>query len=182
MRSAIVASLILLTACAASRSETTPPTRSETIRIVGGSGTVAQMSTVNARAASVMTIPSSLDDVWKVLPAVYESLGIPITRVDATSHIIGNEGLKVRRRLGDAPLTRYLDCGSGQGGPNADTYEVHLAVLTEAREAAPGSTHVSTTIQATARPLTFSADPVRCASNGALETLIVKRIKEGLQQ
>src|SRR5690606_40865365 len=68
---------------------------------------------------------------------IYESLGIPITRVDATSHIIGNEGLKVRRRLGDAPLTRYLDCGSGQGGPNADTYEVHLAVLTEAREAAP---------------------------------------------
>ena len=46
----------------------------------------------------------------------------------------------------------------------------------------PGSTHVSTTVQATARPLTFSADPVRCASNGTLETLIVKRIKEGLQQ
>jgi hypothetical protein len=44
----------------------------------------------------------------------YDSLGIPLTVLDATTHTIGNEGLKARRRIGKtASFTGdYIKCGT----------------------------------------------------------------------
>jgi uncharacterized Zn-binding protein involved in type VI secretion len=42
-------------------------------------------------------------------------------------------------------------------------------------------TTVSTTIQATGRPVSFAGDPVRCTSTGTLEARIVEALKARAQ-
>jgi hypothetical protein len=127
------------------------------------------------------SIPFPVAQVWDALPVVYESLGIPVTRLDATKHVVGNPGFKRRRQLGSVSLARYLDCGRGQGGPSAETYEVHLTVLTEVQPAAPAAgTTVATLVDAMAKPVTFSGEYVRCSSSGALEARILNGPKARL--
>jgi hypothetical protein len=104
-----------------------------------------------------------------MLPAVYESLGIPVTDRDPAARTIGNTSYKVRRRLGDVPLSRYLDCGSTQGAPSADSYEILLSVNTRLQSATADSTTVSITVNAMGRPVFVSAEYVRCGSVGGLE-------------
>ena len=119
-------------------------------------------------------LTAPVDALWKVLPAVYDSLGIEITRRDPASHTLGNDGLRLRRRLGKVPLQRYLDCGSSQGGPNAESYDVHLTVRTRLQPGAAGHSRLSTTVQAQARPINFAGDWVRCTSKNQLEQRIAE--------
>jgi hypothetical protein len=142
----------------------------QTIRIPASSGGASTTLAVAATTtSSVKTVSASADRVWSVLPAVYESLGIPVTDRDPAARTIGNTSYKVRRRLGDVALSRYLDCGSTQGAPSADSYEILLSVSTRVRPGAPDSTAVSITVDAMGRPVFLSADYVRCGSMGGLE-------------
>lgn len=129
----------------------------------------------NAISAPVEIAP---EHAWKLLRAVYDSLGIPVGRVDAAARIVGNAGVRVRRRLGTVSLTQYLDCGSTQGGPNAETYEIHLVLTTQVQPGTGGNSVVSTTVDAMARPVTFSADFFPCTSKGRLETRIVDVLRK----
>jgi hypothetical protein len=115
------------------------------------------------------------DRVWAVMRAVYDSLGIPVASFDASTKTIGNTGLRLKRRLGEVALSKYINCGSTQGFPSADTYEVFLSVTTSVRPAASGpqATQISTTVDGQARPITFSGEPVRCSSLTTLEARIV---------
>lgn len=174
MRAIVALSMIALSGCASTGTAPARPDSQQTVRVVGAGGAVqfsASHPTLSARAA---TIPMPVEQVWRAMPAVYESLGIPVGRLDAESRVVGNPGIKLRRRLGSVPLTRYLNCGSTQGGPSAETYEVHLSMLTQAQPGAPGSTTVATTVEATARPVTLAGESVRCASTGALEARVVE--------
>jgi hypothetical protein len=116
--------------------------------------------------------------VWAVLPAVYDSLHIPRSQVDEATHVLGNTGLKLRRRLGTIPLSRLLECGSAQGGPSADTYEVFLSILTTVQPGTEaGTAFVATTIDAQARPVSFAGEYVRCGSKGELEQRVLNSLK-----
>lgn len=173
-----VLSIAAVNGCASSRSSDTPEpvvgTRIETVRV---SGVGAQQGTTMTTVASVMpgvaTVLSPIEEVWRVLPAIYDSLGIPVDRIEREKHILGNTGFKLRRRLGGVSLTRYLDCGDAQGGPSAETYEVHLSVLTELQPTASG-TAAATVVQATARPVTFVGEHTPCKSTGGLEKAVAK--------
>jgi hypothetical protein len=129
--------------------------------------------------ARVDTLWSGFDRTWKFMPAVFATLEIPIESYNSESGVIGNSGLKLYRRLGKIPLTRALDCGQTQIGPNADSYEVVLSVLTKVQRARgdTSNTTVATTIEAAARPIQFRGDPVRCSSKGLLEARIVEVLK-----
>jgi hypothetical protein len=136
-----------------------------------------RVTTGASEGPRIEVVPASIDRIWAVLPAVYDSLQIPVTDRDETEHRIGNQGLRVRGRLGGVPLTRYFNCGSSQGGPNAETYQLHISVLTFARAQGP-ATAMATTLQATARPVTLSGEAVQCSSTGALENRIVAMVRE----
>ncbi len=69
--------------------------------------------------AGVSVLASGIEKAWLVLPAVYDSLGIPRSKVDRASYTIGNLGMQVRRRLGNVRLSKYLDCGTTQQGLGA---------------------------------------------------------------
>jgi hypothetical protein len=135
----------------------------------------------NASDAKVSTLAYPVDQVWRVLPGVLDSLGIPITVSDAAKHLIGNEGLNLRRRLGNTNLDRFIDCGNTQGAPSATTYDVHLAVRTTVSADPAGST-LSTTVSAMAKPVSFSGDYVRCSSTGVLESRIADGVRTRLRR
>jgi hypothetical protein len=172
MRRLAVVSAVLLSACASSQQGTTsaPPPTEQTVHVATATGaTGSTMSMTQGDDPSQRTVAASAARVWDALPAVYQSLGLPITDRNVQSQSIGTTSFKVRRRLGDAPLSRYLDCGDTQGSPSANSYEVVLSVNTRLAPAAGDSTNVSTTVTAQARPVFVSGEYVNCGSTRALE-------------
>jgi hypothetical protein len=177
MRFALILSFTALSACASSSTIGTGRS-TETVR---GSVAGAGMSIVPSSSENVTKLASPLEQVWRVLPAVYESLGIPLTTIDQKSHTIGNEGFKTRKQLGTVALSKYIECGTTQIGPNADSYEVHISILTQLEPAADGTTKLTTTFEAASRPLAFAQEYARCSSKGVLEPKLVAAVTAKLQ-
>ena len=150
-----------------------------TVRVsndVGGRGT--QLTTTSNYAGLVDELPVAADSAWALMPAVYGELGINYNTLDQTRRVIGNDALRVRQRMGDMPLSRYLSCGSDNGRENANSYAVTMAVRTQvAAGTTPGTTTVVTTVRATARSLLFNSGDVECASTQQLEERIAKALK-----
>ena len=169
-------SAAVATGCASSSSNDPIPepatvTATRTVRVSQPQGVTA-ITLVSALSPGVAQVAAPLDTVWRVMPAVYDSLGIAIDRLDHGQHVIGNPSFKARRRVGGVPLTRYFDCGRAQGGPSAETYELTMTVLSELQSGTPGLTTATTTVRATARPVSFVGEGVACSSTGKLEERI----------
>ena len=161
--------LALLAACAGSNPSPISSAAPQTLSVQNaGSVTLSRNDGPNE-----LSVPLTVAQVWAVLPAVYDSLGIQLTTVDGRTHLIGNAGFKARQRLGSARLSKYFECGQTQIGPNADSYDMYLVVMTEVR-AAPngGGSTLVTTNEASAKPIAFSQDYSRCSSQGTLEPRI----------
>jgi hypothetical protein len=171
MRRFAAVSAVLLSACASSQQNTSaPPPTEQTIHVATATGaTGSTMSMTQGDDPSQRTVAATAARVWDALPAVYQTLGLPITDRNNQAQTIGTTSFKVRRRLGDAPLSRYLDCGDTQGSPSANSYEVVLSVNTRLVPAAGDSTTVATTVTAQARPVFVSGEYVNCGSTRALE-------------
>ena len=171
MRHPLPLILVALAACASGGSQGS--TRPETIRVVGGGGTSStSINVTTSTSVAVSRLSYPIDRVWRALPAAYDSLKIPLTTLDVSRHFIGNEGMRIRQKLGTVALSQYIDCGQAQIGPSADSYEVYLVVTTTARSLSPTETEISTTVESAARPITFSQEFSRCATKGAIEARI----------
>lgn len=180
--------LSALTACSGGGGvETTPAPAANptTVRVTGsgGSATAINLSMVDDGPGVLSrTVAGSVDDVFAALPAVYDSLGIPLTDRDASTHIVGNSGFNTRRRLGKTPLGRYFDCGSTQGAPSVDSYDIHLSVLSKVQPGpSAGLSTITTIVEVLGRPAAFSGEYVRCSTNGVLEQRIVDAVKARLR-
>jgi hypothetical protein len=167
-----------LTGCASrSATEKSPSSVTpSTIRMEGMGGTV-NLHTVSAIDANSLRLLQPIAKVWAIMPVVYDSLGLPVNKIDQAGYVIGAENQPVRRQLGKMPLSRYIDCGSMQGGPSADSYEVNLTLLTTLRPSESGTT-AFTVLQAMARPVSTRGDWRQCSSQGLLE----RRLAEALQK
>ena len=181
MRRAIVLSLAIL-GCSSSSPGVESGPAPETIRVVGSAnpaGAIAMgviATPASARSSSFFATPEA---VWAALPAAYESVGISLSMTDAATRTLGNAGFNVRRRLGSVPLVRYIDCGTTQGGPSAETYDVRLIVNSVVRPG-EGATSVATTVEAMGKPVAFSGEYIRCSSTGVLESRIADAVKARL--
>jgi hypothetical protein len=127
------------------------------------------LATHSAPVAGVSLLWIPIEAVWQDLPAVYDSVGIPRTTIDPATHTIGNLGMQIRRQLGKVRLSKYLDCGSAQQGPSADSYDVHLKVTTQLLAEPSGHTRVTTVVDGMAKPVLLSGEYTRCASTGEIE-------------
>lgn len=169
MRRLAAVSLVLLSACASSKGPSVASMPDQTLRIptsnASGGSTIVIAQT---ESPSQRTVAAPVARIWNVLPAVYETLGLPITDRNPEGNRMGTTSFKVRRRLGNVPLSRYIDCGSTQGSPSADSYEVLLTVLTQLTPSGD-TTAVSTTVDALARPVFVSGEYINCGSTRALE-------------
>jgi hypothetical protein len=175
----IVALLASASGCASSPAASALPPADETARVTAG-GDALRIRPSDRPTAVPVALP--IDEVWRVLPAVFDSLAIPVATLEPARRAIGNPGFKAHKQLGRTPLSRYIDCGQAQSFPSADTYDVHLSVLTQVAAGESGVTTVSTLVQASARPMTVSGDYSRCSSKGTLEARIVDAVKARLQR
>lgn len=177
MRKLALIGLGLLLGCASSRTAPGSAT-TETARVIGNTGeTMHAISTGAAPIAGQSTIAAPVARLWKAVPAVFHSLGIAPSTVDATEHVYGNRGLQIRRQLGSVRLSKYIDCGSPQARPSADFYDVNLSVVTQLAAIDSANTKVVTTVDAMARPVSFSGEYVRCATTGEIESQISRMLE-----
>ena len=183
MRAVIAGVAIALCACATASStpSSNGPTRQVRVATPMGETNLAMSPTTDMNVAQ---LSAPIDRVWEQLPAAYDSLGIPVGMANSSSHTIGNSGLKVRHQLGTVHLSHYIDCGETQIGENADSYDVVLTVYTQlqAGTGGVGSTQVSTTIDAVARPAAFAQAYSHCSSKGVLERKLVDLLKSRTHQ
>lgn len=169
-----------LTGCATGSGSAVPAGAARPAQQTTGIMGAGLLAVSNGTAPDEATLPFSADAVWKVLPAVFDSVGIPLTTLDQTRKTIGNEGMKIRQRLGKTALSRYIDCGNTQIGPNADSYDVFLSVLTTVTPKGANAAAITTVVDAKARPATYNQAYADCATRGGIELRITELVKARL--
>jgi hypothetical protein len=179
------ASLVLfgfaLVGCASSSGSTSAPGPSQTVLRAPGGAAILSMTGVDA--TNIQTLAFAPDQVFRMLPTVLDSLGIPVTMLEPSKRSIGNPAFKTRQRLKGTSLSRFIDCGtSTQVGANADNYDVSLVVLVDVAAAAANSSRVTLTFEAVAKPVNFSQQYSQCNSRGAFEARFFEVLKGKLQR
>ena len=176
MRPVAPLSVVLLAAVVSCATSTAGTPASETVRVTGvGGAMTAEIHPGDQPRGGDVSL--SIDRAWIAVHAVYDSLHLPVATYDAATHTIESPTVRLRRRLGDTPLSRYLECGNAQGAPGADTYEVQLTVRTVLRSRTTDSTSVLSTVTADARPITISGDYARCRTTGKLEARVLELMR-----
>jgi hypothetical protein len=127
-------------------------------------------------------IPGAVDEVWKAVFFAYDSLGIPLNVYDVKRHLIGNQAMSVRQRLNGSRLSRFIDCGMTQIGPNADAYDVVLGHVTYVGVTAKGDTFISTRTAAGARPATYAQNYSRCFPTGELDKRFIAIVNVAVKE
>lgn len=174
----------ILGACASAGSTASAPSPAVTYgttRIETPSGGAYEVRTTTDNRSTDAVYGSSADAVWRVLPLVYDSLGIKLTTMDAQGRSLGVQNARTRRRLGGEPMSRSLSCGVGvTGEDNANSYDVYLTVMSAVEAQGTGRALMRTWVQANARPTATSGDPVRCGSTGWIERRIADLVAKRL--
>ena len=166
-------------ACASTQAGSAPTPQPQTVTVAGTNSTMRVGGV--AEATGTATLPYSVEQVWRVLPFVFDSLGIPIASMDPAKRTLGNESFRVRSRLKGQPLSKFIDCGtSTQIGPNADSYDVVLILTASVHAAEAGSATVSTTFSAVAKPANFAQDYAPCNSRGQIESRFIDIVRAKL--
>lgn len=180
-RTLFALAVVSILGCASSTPGGLVPTSGPDVRVVtsGGEKVLASGSTVVVEG--VATVAAPIDKVWAALVPSYDSLAIPLTAIDPAAHMIGNGGFIVHRKLGNARLSQYINCGNAQGGPSADSYEINLSVTTSLAAAQSAGTVVTTRVNAVGKPASLSGDYMPCATTGGLETRLVRLIEAQLK-
>ena len=184
MHSATILSAIALVTvggCASSAASSVATTSVETTRVATPTGTTT-MTMTSTVSPGLVTLEFPIDVVWRALPVAYDSIGIPVAKMDTLSRIVGNEAYKLRRKLGGVPLTRYLDCGQAQGFKSAETYQINLSVLTQLQSVGTSQTTAATVVQASAKPVNFAGEYSPCSSTGELERRVADVLSRVVQK
>ena len=183
MRAIPVLTLALAAACSSRTASGPSPSgpMSQTLRVAGSRDGITIGG--DGSLPTVHMLDAGVDIVWRALPSAFDSLGVPVTRIDAPQRVIGTDGFTIRQRLKNVALSRYVDCGQTQIGPNADSYEVFITLLVHVR---PGnnpatSSSLVTTFEASARPLAFSQAYSRCSTKATLERRLLEIVKAQLK-
>lgn len=177
-RLAVLMLAVVLSGCASTPGSAISA-RDKTVRVSDGGSTLRVQP---SDPMAITNVPYTVDAVWNVMASVFDSLGIAIGTLDPDKHVIGNTELKVHGKLGPVSLSRYIDCGQTQGFPSAETYDVHLSVLTQVTPGKSNTATIATLVEAVARPAQFKGDYTRCETKGEIEARIPKIAAARLQK
>lgn len=177
MRSIVLLVLVFSAACAASGSGPLrapaghPPS-------IEPSGTSLEVNLSPTRAVVSEAVAATPDAAWAALPEAWADVGLEVKEVSEATRVLGNPRVVVSRRLGEVPLSRYLECGSGLTGPFADRYRIEMLIRSAVVPGERGGARVDTYLEAQARnPEGSSNTGVQCASTGSLERAIAARVR-----
>jgi hypothetical protein len=168
--------LVFASACASSGSsgpETAVSTSTTSLVTSGGaSGSTKNIGVTNTYTAISTTVKVSPDSAYQVLTRVYAMLEIPVAPVDV-KRAIGNDEIKIRRRIAGLQMQNVLDCGEKMGLPNAETWDIHMNLLSYVQPGPNGGAEIFTRIQALGNPADGSnRDLTNCSTKGELEKKI----------
>ena len=147
---------------------------SATTALVVGSSSMGTMNigTTNTYTAVSVDVPISPDSAFQVLSRAYTMLEIPVAPV-STKRAVGNDEIKIRRRIAGMPMQNVLDCGDKMGLPNAETWDIHMNLLSYVQANPAGGSQIFTRIQAMGNPTDLSnRDLTPCSTKGELEKKI----------
>ncbi len=158
----------------------TLPARAQHVRVrVGIVGHPAPLAIDSL--ASVHTIQAPRAQVFHAVAQVLAELELPVDTRDSVRGMVGVTSIARMRRFANAPISRYLNCGSGITGANADNWRVFITAFAfvDARDAA--TTELRLAMVGGARDVAGSSTaPVACGSTGAFESLVAERVTQRL--
>jgi hypothetical protein len=125
-------------------------------------------------------LPVPVAQVFPALEAVFASLQIPLTVRDPLKGLVGNEGLKFRRKLGALEARKLFDCGGSSGMPNSETYTIKMSVISTVIPTDDGRSRLLTVVQASGENPNYPGSGVSCASTGSLEDRIAADLRTRL--
>ena len=148
-----------------------------TTSLVSTTGTFV-IGNTNQYTAISTTLPIKPDSAYLLLEAAYKKLEIPVTEDDGSRRSVGNDLLKVRRRLAGIPMQLVVDCGEKMGLANAETWDIEVNILSYVVDDGKGGAKVATRIQALGHdPLVSGRDMIPCSTKGELEVKIGNAVK-----
>ena len=150
----------------------------QTAVLLNAQGSATGINMVSTTEVNSVLVNAPVEKAWAALQEAYTTLAIPVTELNQQTRSIGNNAYRVRRRIGDVPTMRALDCGGDSGMPNAETYQLMLTVKSRIIPNDAGGSVVQTTLEGTGKnPTTAASSDVRCSSMGALEKRIADLVK-----
>ncbi|WP_396205825.1 hypothetical protein [Gemmatimonas sp.] len=153
----------------------------QTAVLSNASGSARGMNMVSITEVNRTLVAAPPERAFQALSAAYAALNIPVTDINQQARTIGNSAFRTRRRVGDVPTLRALDCGGDSGMPNAETYQLTLTIQSKVVPSDAGGSVILTTLEGTGRnPTTAASNEVRCASLGALEKRIGELVRKTL--
>lgn len=184
MRRTLVLTTLVASACAtapAGDGIITTPGTPVTTRVLTDAGNLSVQSNADQRISS-QWVRAPMARVQQALPAVYESLGIPMSSTQEGEALrFVNDGIVVNRRLGGQRVSEYLNCGSTPIGTNmADASTVQIRMITVVRGSETG-TELRTQMVGTAYSRaggSGSGAGAPCRSTGKLEERIAQMVTE----
>ena len=169
--------IVFAAACGASRAGTETTMTPVTTQLISNGGTM-HVGVATSYTAIATSVPVRPDSAFKLLQAAYAKLEIPISQQDTKARSMGNDGLKVRRRIAGLTMQSVLECGDKMGLPNAETWDIFLNILSFVVPDGPEGSSISTRIQAQGHdPSVSDREQIPCGTKGELEAKIGNTVK-----
>lgn len=170
------AALLSLALCAATMLHAQPSR--VRIGIIGHPGPVAIDS-----LATIIGIDAPRAQAFHAVAQVLAELKVPIDTRDSTRGVVGVVSVARMRTFGVGRISRYLNCGSGLTGLNADNWRVYVTALAFVDPAGADSTTLRLAMVGGAQDVAGSStEPVACGSTGSFESLVTERVRAKLAE
>ncbi len=185
-RPSVILFAVALGACASSQSTpaSAPPVEisattqriqsaMDNTKILGGA--------VANQVAVASSVAAPANDVWNALQAVYAELKVPEGTLETASRSIGNQQFRVRRKFAGESMMKWVDCGTGSGGPNAETYDIQLSLMSYVTVVSATQSTLTTRVSGQGSDPAFGrGNSTVCNTQGELEKRIEQLVKAKL--
>jgi hypothetical protein len=150
----------------------------QTATLQNAAGNTRGVNLLSTTEVSSLAVAAPVEPTFQALTAAYATLGVPVTEIDQRARTVGNPSVRARRRIGTVAAVRAVDCGGDSGMPNAETYELRLAIRSRVVAGDGGGSLIQTTVEGTGRnATTAAASEVRCSSKGAVEQRLAELVR-----
>jgi hypothetical protein len=137
---------------------------------------------VEAALPGMLAFPdATVEELWRVLPATFQALGIPAGILDAPNKVYGNQRV-TESRVADESLRDLFRCGA-DAGLTRTQYRIQFAITAQPIPVRGGGAELRLQTAATGRAVSASrSGTTQCVSNGTLEMKFQEQIEIELRR
>ncbi|MCC6930634.1 MAG: hypothetical protein IT359_16720 [Gemmatimonadaceae bacterium] len=148
------------------------------IGIIGHDGPVAVDS-----LATAISIAAPRAVVFHQAAQVFAELKVQVDARDSVRGMVGITSSPKMRQFAGRSISRWLNCGSGITGSNADNWRVYITAYAFVDAADSATTTLRLAMVGGAQDVQgTSTEPVACGSTGGFETMFADRVKTRIAQ